>query len=831
MKKKPDQWRGSNFWLGLVILLLLAGCGSQSGLSDQTSSSGSSSSGSSQNSGGIVPKVVYNGKVDPNASTTVSTSVADIAAPVPPAVTAKANAVSSQAAVTSQVINTGVVQVANIGQSTIADPPYQGTFTVANTGQVSFYVEPYPSHCGPCTFQVSVDGQVIINSPALLPASQGNTSYATMSSVATIPLTAGAHSIKVVCAKADCDPATCCGCCIPGPWARGGSWGALVTYQDAAALKTVTIQNFAAKPSTINPNANQSTSLEADIVQTGFTNPQMTWTMTPGTISPPALAISAKAAAAAIDPGGGGLGLPPVFSGSGDLNSGLAHIAQSWNGKSDTGQNVAFGTYPYTLNVTVVDGSGESQSASANTTVAISGDPVLEVLDASSTTLASSEDQVASPTPAGVKRLLNVFPFKRPNQNNTLTVRASSLAFKDNADPPNVTVTLTSSNSQQPALNVPLNRISAGNYENTNVVLDKVVVLDPKFTATSHNYTDAAAGTRSSTTPVGRDFFLKLLDKAKSIYPTTSKSDLGHFLVSYPNKAYPGLAAPPSDVALATPENVRSFGFEAVNVTIDSNPNQNPKLNLTQPLQALLKVRHSANLAIVFAHGDHTGNVGVTNGDLDPGPTNLGGTFLPADTAELKTLILPACNALDMHDYNNNYPGAADAFNGQVFDGNRVSATDPINKRNSPGQKWWTLTHQTGAKADTVLLGYNFPVPFVTAKRALDKYDALLPQLKGTVRPEIAAWLTAHAQDAVALPSALAACAWDKDGYYFISFRPRIVPFGITDLDKENRKIMGYFKVKLDGTGENTVTTFTSPPTLGNVTRLNELPIPPSFQP
>ena len=246
--------------------------------------------------------------------------------------------------------------------------------------------------------------------------------------------------------------------------------------------------------------------------------------------------------------------------------------------------------------------------------------------------------------------------------------------------------------------------------------------------------------------------------------------------------------------AASTPANVRCFGFEPVQIKL--NADNNTGLITTQPIQATVKVRNPASLAVFSVHGIHSGKLQFEDGPLTPEID-----LQPSDTASLKTLMLLSCNVLDLHDYNNNL---ATEFP-------RTGTSDPVALRPSPGKLWRTAT---GGK--TVLLGYNFPVYSLVGRDARANYfQKALPALEAlgvaTARREPLAWLKANYESALEGrdSSALNACAWDKDYYYFISFDP---PYQLNE-GHTRHTINGFYRVPLDSQGDNTqVNPSQSPP-------------------
>lgn len=251
--------------------------------------------------------------------------------------------------------------------------------------------------------------------------------------------------------------------------------------------------------------------------------------------------------------------------------------------------------------------------------------------------------------------------------------------------------------------------------------------------------------------------------------------------------------------ALNTPDNVRCFGFEPVQIKIDPSRNS----GLVSPVQATLKTRNPASVGLFSVHGDHDGGkLAFGGGVLDPSLDLRG-----QDTASLKTLMLLSCNVLDLHDYNNNLSDSL----------GRTGPFDPVSMRPSPGILWRNAT----GRGRTILLGYNYPFWSDTGVDARKRYfNTVLKDLENRgvesgIRQQLA-WLRANYEAAVESQeqdsSCLNACAWDQNYYYFISFSP---PYSPTEREKRNavHVVNGFYRIRLDSLGDNsTVDPTVSPP-------------------
>lgn len=230
---------------------------------------------------------------------------------------------------------------------------------------------------------------------------------------------------------------------------------------------SVTFSSFGATPASFNPANNETTQFQAAVVATGFaSNATMNWTLTPGNVTTAAPVLFRATASTTTGGGGGSPALPPIFSGSGDISSGVANITQSWNGKSDSGQDLPLGSYPYTLNVTVADSNGLSQSVASNTTVALSGSPVLRLLSGTDEIAVAYPKPLSQETPDETKRrhkpLKKIFDDSPANW----TIRAEGLSFGTSVEPDTIDVALTSAVSKI-STTATLNKKSPGIYEGT----------------------------------------------------------------------------------------------------------------------------------------------------------------------------------------------------------------------------------------------------------------------------------------------------------------------------------------------------------------------------
>jgi len=132
-------------------------------------------------------------------------------------------------------------------------------------------------------------------------------------------------------------------------------------------------------------------------------------------------------------------------------------------------------------------------------------------------------------------------------------------------------------------------------------------------------------------------------------------------------------------------------------------------------------------------------------------------------------------------------------------------------------------------------LVYNFPVIGAVAGIGTRTYFEQLTLLRGkpgtdSGRLEPLAWVAAHVklfeQYRKTAPQVLAACGWTDKDYYFISLRPPLQQFSVkADRDplRDERRILGIYRIPLDANGDNQIVTRTSPPTGG---RVEEILIP-----
>ncbi len=262
-------------------------------------------------------------------------------------------------------------------------------------------------------------------------------------------------------------------------------------------------------------------------------------------------------------------------------------------------------------------------------------------------------------------------------------------------------------------------------------------------------------------------------------------------------------AAPRDDQAQNTPANFRCTGFEAVTVTLEAS--NNPGLLLPagiSKLEAVVKVRHPARVMLVNHHGGHDGNLALTQEARVLFPTIPDDKIEPLrnfrvdDARQIETLLLSACEALDLHDYNNILAVAQ----GPPFPAPpEHRPEDPIAYRLTYGGDLWlgaTEALVPNRATRVALLGYNGPAPSHPQALVLAEYASELQRFEaqrttGQLDPLVAqdmrqiAWVTANLrvatgkrlapvtaspQDLQNADLCIHACAYSPDNYYYIAF-------------------------------------------------------------
>gem|GEM_PF-2253821 len=217
----------------------------------------------------------------------------------------------------------------------------------------------------------------------------------------------------------------------------------------------------------------------------------------------------------------------------------------------------------------------------------------------------------------------------------------------------------------------------------------------------------------------------------------------------------------------------QAAGFEEVTVSLPENPD----------IKARFRVKNEAKVFYVNCHGRRKENVlRLSDGPtvyLFAGSPSCPPNMEPTDWGNnLRTIILYACEVLDINDYNDNYFKAS------------------VKRDFSPGEKWDKIA--SIASSNKILLGYNskgatgnFSVSI------LSKYFNLIKG--GTSEPE--AWLRANAS--ISDKYADTACAIDKGYYYFIKYE-KYDQFGQTpmypDPDAPHHWDRTFYKISRKGT-------------------------------
>jgi len=561
----------------------------------------------------------------------------------------------------------------------------------------------------------------------------------------------------------------------------------------------VSFSSFSANPASFNPANNETTQFQAAVVATGFaSNATMNWTLTPVNVTTAAPVLFRADASTTPGGGGGSPALPPIFSGSGDISSGVANITQSWNGKSDSGQALTAGDYPYSLNVTVVDSTGLSQAATANTTVALLTAPTMRVDSGEGAQLALAVPTV-NQDPLFLKQdnvfKKRVFPY-RAGQTAPWNISTSGIQFQlepGQAAPQKLNVRLESSVSLGNQT-FKLDRQSEGKYAGTVALTNALIKPDPENVTT---YTTVTAIGSSSLD------FIQLMKSsvATEVYPNP-RNALGDFLGSMLNPD----ASARDNLVPPTVENVRSGGFEAVKVSLLKSDNDN---KLANDLTTVIYVRHPAKICYVNSHGSHTGVLNLADdynmlrrsatpplSTVPPQDLTPGADF--SDPNVLDTLILNSCDSLDVYDYNNANLGRE----------GRVLPTDPITLRPAPGLTW----HQAMVKDSghyPALLGFNSP----SAEFSEPGLVALWGQELSATKNRVLAWMLANYKTGIGkganiVPgdiafssgfedASLRAAALDDQFYYYIPCK-YLKPEKGNILMPDQPSALGVYRVKLE---------------------------------
>ncbi len=514
------------------------------------------------------------------------------------------------------------------------------------------------------------------------------------------------------------------------------------------------------------PTAGENTTLKFDVITNGITNPEINWDVE--------VRDSTNTTFYKFPTGH-----------STDGRTTVPVTIGPWLGNNTSG-NIISGPFTWVIaaNTTATASSASESATNVSLTSQASSKAELAVLDLTDKVWASGVPPAQeTETTRSKSRALSksIFPFGRKNQSPVLKIQASGLRFEDPE---------THTAVEGPAsVNVSL-KSSASNATDT-VTLDK----NPQGVYTGR-YTlgaglikpDLATGTTYSlalTIRASFDFlsFMQGTDGLAQ-YPRP-RTALGEFFFSIL----------PTDVGASgtrtscTADNVKTGGFETVNLSVSSATN--PKLK--RDVSAQLKVRHPAEFIYIQAHGTHDGKVylapasgpGLPEEILEPG--ELG------DAEVLDTVLFDTCETLDLYDYNNVHLGQ---------DG-RVSPSDPVSMRVSPGKLWFEATQPTPPRTHPSLLGYNTFNGEFQEPGIWELFRSELNRLGNTTASKALAWVSANrlvgiGQSPVALPVgmlfkdgfrdvALKAAAWDGQYYYYIPYQPHPDNIDLPDPDTAKR--------------------------------------------
>lgn len=562
----------------------------------------------------------------------------------------------------------------------------------------------------------------------------------------------------------------------------------------------VTINSFSASPSTFSPSSGETTNFQAGIIASGFgSNATLNWTLTPATTA----TLQRTAAATG---GGGGLAVAPSFSGTSDISSGVANITQNWNGRSATGQNLPFGDYPYSLNVTVVDSNGLSNTAAANTTATLSDSAELEVSETSSGNdrgAAFSPDTEETDSTVVAPLLRQIFPA-----NENYTIRGIGLRFTG-PQPDTITARVTSNVSHKQVLK-PLTFDRTKNAFVGSFAYSEVIQQQPVPTLYS-----SVVGILN---PDDDSHFQEVADRWESLIAASDTNNVYKGPKAKVGQLQATLTSPDIELTdLLDPErapsingvkdpvtglsddssNLFHYGFESVNVTLEGEGLVNTDL------RAMIRVAHPANVFFLTLHGGHSGYLETNpSRDLATVPPQP-----PIESAPGQVLFL-TCSALDLRDYNNFYalshfppqlvetghPASAGLNESSIIDATTGQTYNYFPRNRFGGESWFQAF-----SGQTTLLGYDGVATGLISEEVATTYERHLSLGESAIM----AWLRANREVAASGQVgiswlALNACAYDTNGdYYYIAYA---VPEGayvpeIPSVKAGQIEVFGIYKV------------------------------------
>lgn len=562
----------------------------------------------------------------------------------------------------------------------------------------------------------------------------------------------------------------------------------------ADATASVTIENATATPA--NFAAGEKSTLSFDINVQGLVQPTTYWLVSikdssnTTVLTRSVLAKSLQANSIIINPPPN-----PFFTFEQGTNTDgrtMVHVVMlPWDGKGGPNNTNISGPFTWVI---------DAQATSASVSTPVVAQAVLAANDkVSSITVIGPEDTTLS----GANRVLSKFraswvlpvpPKGSVTQlralrkvwpaNEVWQVRVEGMAFNQTLPPQNITLKMhsTISNVDQ---DVTLTRTGEGIYENGAVTLNSTLFRSASEMAANTTYFISKFGqARESVVDAAGAFVTQVLGRPSTAFPLPQ---IGLGILNEDARSNDALARS-ATVATASPLNFLSAGFEAVELVVSA-------ANLTTPIQALVKVRNPALLFVANHHGDQDGSLEMGADESNNFVRLIPQAGMFGARPITKTLGLVSCSALDLNDYNN-----FSALNG-------ASSTIPIYPPNTGvefrkqfgGRKWWKAFCQN--RPEATMFGYCAPAPAVGCPVVMKGIGDLLSSGNTTgwnaspgTNILIKTWMLANyvygnvgtagnttAGDPVPF-TALNACAYDDQNYYFISYRvPKLSGYAVSD--------------------------------------------------
>lgn len=535
----------------------------------------------------------------------------------------------------------------------------------------------------------------------------------------------------------------------------------VATLAAATNSGKISIENAAANPVGFDPAKGEKSTLGFDIVTHDISQPAINWQVS------------------ILSPNNTTLYTFPA--GSSNDGSTSVHVSQLWSGQNAAG-NVITGSFTWAIaanTTTQVAGQGGTGEVALPVYVAGVASPSPETL-LKVESIGTSVQELGLDVPLAKQDqaftlrnrplLKKVFAYGQPGrpsgQNDTWKITATGIRFEDPdthrvlPDLPSLTVRLRSSISHG-NVTTQLNSIGPSSYSGNFVLSADLIKPDTNITF-------------ATVSALERSFdFLQLVhdSQATGVWPLP-RVPLGDFVDSLLTSD----ASAAISQASASADNVRCGGFEVVTVGVERGDNA----NLVTPLSAVIKVRHPAKLLYISSHGGHDGQLNlsaqVRSSNRDLPREDLSPSVSFSDPNVLDTVIFDACEVLDLYDYNNV----------NLNKGDHRFASDPVEKRSSPGLLWHAATQPSSGGPHPTLLGFNTVAAAFPAPGLLGDFGAELTRLGSLSNVRALAWMSAHYQVGVGtirksdtqLPlgtnqeAALKAAAWDGQYYYYIPYLP-----------------------------------------------------------